>query len=156
VTIPSSSVSDVLRGLDERADGFQEIEVQMAIGGLLSALLDRGETPSVELEAERLAFAFQEEGGESYFGPSIGKHPSAENITPAILAYWVDRARASKHPVFRIRYAGLAWELAPKVKGTQRVVEMAHILVDSIIELSQRGLGEADVALVDHHRHLAD
>src|SRR5262249_47860730 len=65
-----------------------------------------------------------------------------------MMTYWMTRARESKHPVFRIRYAGLAWELAPNVKGAQRDVEMARVLIDSTIDLSHRGLGNADVALI--------
>ncbi len=168
-----TKLADVLGRYDEQTEPFMEVDVQCSLEAILPAVQAAGPVP-VEIEAEVLAFAFSEDlsrqngGWDTYFGPmfsgttkdgSIHNYPSLNQITPAILEYWTNRAGQAKHPVLRFRYAGLVWDLAQKVKGIPRRVELARAMVDAAVTIAEPMLTkhESDeVRTLERAHHEAD
>jgi len=80
--------------------------------------------------------------------------PDADGIDAEIIAYWIGRAHASRHPVLRSRYADLVWELGNylrkkgKANGDASLasirppIEVVRIAIDAYLEIVGRSLFE--------------
>jgi len=109
--------------------------------------------PPIQWVAEAMAFDFCEDyqdqttGWGTYFGPmfvfnngdgTATESPSVKKVTEQIISYWTDRAKTTKHPVLRARYADLVWDFSKVVTNESPHYSMAQIVIESIIEISQR------------------
>ena len=148
-------IAKALNEIDAKREPIDEL-----ISGLIDSLKksEAGEAPSIEWIAERMAFTFCENynwsrwdgsGWGTYYGPlmvssnedgSVSIAPSIDKVTVGIIDYWRKRAKEVTHPVLRARYAGLAWDFAKNIKTFRPDPEMAKILIDSNLELSNLNL----------------
>jgi len=140
----------VLNELEEREEPLSEYDVVDALQQVRRRL--PAEEPTEEIDAEITAFALREsplgektEWGTRY-GPVISsgtvdghveEWPARSSITDQAISFWAKRAIESTHPVFKARYANLAWDLAIMVKGIQPDYRMAQVAVDSTVALTE-------------------
>ena len=152
-----SEVALILRRFEESTEPFDEHDVDSALLSLKPS--DHKDwQPPTDYIAERTAFAFDErvtdekDGDYTWFAPMMSgrgddgtpwEWPSVSGITKEMLDYWIERAKASQHPILKARYAGLAWEFSPRVAGGSAPIDMAHIRVDAVLEMAAH----------DHHEH---
>ncbi len=144
-----SKLCEVLEHFDCQQESFSESDIHSTICNLPEWKL---ENKSPELIAEWMAFGLVESTrGRStrwgtYFGPIWSSHdenrvlhenPSAEYITKDVLEYWAVRATVAKHPLLRVRYNDLVWEMSSLVKGVTRDPQFARAAIKSAIELSR-------------------
>ena len=154
--------------LEDLLDHFEKQQQPITESNIYDALCrlpeSKGDNPSPELLAERMAFGFMEDaedkksGWGTYFGPMMVyqdkdgtwfETPSLKAVTKEILEYWAHRARATKHPILRARYGDLVWELAPHVNGTARDAECARLAIGAIIEMSREPVHQFEHAVSD-------
>ena len=141
-------INVTLSGFENAQESFNELDVHYAI----EKLRDKNDTsqPPMEWLAEYMAFGFYEDTSEqgsiwgTYFGPmmtipnddgTVSEFPSLRRVTPEMINYWANRAKQVKHPVLKSRYAALVWEFCREVTKQPPNVEMAHICIDSVIEM---------------------
>ena len=156
-----NSPKEILGSYAQKTGPITEEEIQQAIQSLKDPQ-DSSEPP-MEWVAEVMAFGFfedyqsQETGWGTYFGPmmvlknddgTFTESPSIQKVTPQIIQYWSERAMASKHPVLRTRYADLVWDFSKVVTKTPPHYTMAHIVIDSIIEIAQRNCHKHEVYVI--------
>lgn len=149
-------LTSTLQRLDASQDPLSEYDVDDAIRASKPAD-DPGWEASPEHVAEQFAFSFDERdacgelGEYNWFAPmtsgvakdgTIVEYPSAKELTPKMLAYWAQRARETKNPVMRARYAGLVWEFSPKVTGKSADIMMARMRIDAVVEAANDGRHE--------------
>ncbi|MCE5340078.1 MAG: DUF4209 domain-containing protein [Planctomycetaceae bacterium] len=145
-----NEIEKVLSAFENATDPFDEHEVSEAVRKLRKK--DDKSEPPMEWLAEYTAFDFYEDGSEQgsvwgiYFGPMMsGKDkdgttweiPSLNQVTPEILDYWYNRAKQAKHPILKTRYATLVWEFSKHVTNKPADITMAHICIDSVIEMAK-------------------
>lgn len=145
-----NTLADLLASFDSRSDPFTEIEVYEALKGLPS---ERATPDDDAWRSEAMAFLFAEDypdngtGWGTYFGPmttltgadgSVLERPSIRDVTSATVAYWIQRAKDAKHPLLRMRYADLVWDLAPRVPSAKRDASAARIAIDAALNLAAR------------------
>ncbi len=119
--------------------------------------------PPFEWLSEIVAFQFMEEhpgnieGYGEYFGPMMEglsadgtpvRIPDAKIVTPDMINYWAERAKASEHPVMAARYAGLVFDLSKVVTGKPASFEMAEIYFNNLLKISEDGLQEHEMDIV--------
>lgn len=80
--------------------------------------------------------------------------PDADAIDAEIIAYWIERARAARHPVLRSRYADIAWEIGNYLRKKGRAsgdaslaairppIDVVQIAIDAYLETVDRRLFE--------------
>lgn len=156
-----NSLKEILGSYDQKTKPITEEEIQRAIQSLRDP--QDNSQPPMEWVAEVMAFGFledyqsQETGWGTYFGPmmvlknddgTFTESPSIQKVTPQIIQYWSERAMASKHPVLRTRYADLVWDFSKVVTKTPPHYTMAHIVIDSIIEIAQRNCHKHEVYVI--------
>ena len=154
-------LQQILTRFDHALAKFVEHDVSSAIKEI-----ERPAASSIpiELKAEQMAFDFCENyqdetsGWGTYYGPlivwpvdgAIREYPSIQVLTPEILSYWSTRAEEASHPILKTRYADLVWTFAKVVRDVSPTFRMAHIAIDSRLEISKRDLPEYDIATVEH------
>jgi Domain of unknown function (DUF4209) len=142
------SLRDILDAFDNSTDPITEYSVSDKIREI-SKTGDK--TPrSEEHVAEAMTFGFcencqsQEDGWGTYFGPAAVYRnndgtttvvPNINQVTPAIIHYWSQRAEEAKNPILKARYADLVWDFSEKITKIRPKVEIAQIVIDSIIEI---------------------
>ena len=103
-----------------------------------------------------MAFDFIEDYPEekstwgTYYGPIwtnnkngiIDEYPSIKDITPEVLSYWQERAKESKHSIFKAKYSDLVWDFSEKIRGEKAHYSIAQIYVDSVIDIVTKDLCE--------------
>lgn len=153
-------IREILDKIDQSAEKTDEHQISSAIKKDLPEIPDSD--PSIELLAESMAFDFCENypdkvpGWGTYYGPKITmgnddgtytEYPSLTRVDAGILDHWITKAHESKHPVLRARYADLVWDLTQPTTDSRPDVSMAHISIDSILEIAKKDLHtrEADV-----------
>jgi len=109
--------------------------------------------PPMQWVAEAIAFDFcegyqdQTKDG-TYFEPmfvsnnrdgTVTEWPNVKEVTEPIIKYWTDRAKTTKHPVLRARYANLVWDFSKVVTNASPHHSIAQLVIDSIIEIAQKG-----------------
>ena len=153
---------DVLTKFDSAAASFADHEISSAIKEIKRS---DSSPPPTELAAEQMAFEFcedyqdQSEGWGTYYGPmlvwpegdgTVREYPSISVLNPEIISYWTTRALEATHPILRARYADLVWVFAKIVTSLTPSVQMAHITIDSRLEISKRDYHEYEIATIDH------
>lgn len=149
-------VTAIFAVFDASANAVSEALILDRLNALVSERYGRGDSIPPELFAERLAFAFAENCGTghtvdwgTYFGPHLAAttktgeiiaDPDLNEVTPEIVARWRSRSAAVGHPVLKIRYADLVWDLGKKVTAERVSIEYAHTVIDSTIEAVRREL----------------
>jgi hypothetical protein len=87
----------------------------------------------------------QDEPWGLHFRP-LAAWASLDEIKTETLNYWKMRAKASKHPRMRARYADAAWDFAVKITESSQDYECAQIAIDAYLEDADRAeasVGEA-------------
>lgn len=150
-----TTLAEVLAAFENRSEAFREIELYEALKALPDGLTA---SEAEHVRWERMASLFMEKypdngsGWGTYYGPmavfpaeggGVIETPSLAVVTRETLDYWLQRAREATHPLLRVRYADLAWELAPKVEGARRDIEAARATIDATLELAARPETEA-------------
>ena len=113
-----------------------------------------------ELEYETMALDFLEgvvsdlssipEWGNTFYKPFMGNkdhltgkwlsyYPDIKNISSEMADYWERRSKESQIPLLKCRYSGLVWDFSIKIRNRKSDISMAHIFIDSIIELARLG-----------------
>lgn len=140
----------VLNELQEREEPLSEYVVVEALQQVRKSL--PAEEPTEEIDAEIIAFALREsrlgektEWGTRY-GPMFSSRtedghgeewPGKPSITHGTISYWAKRAIEAPHPVFKARYANVAWDLATMAPGMKQDYKMAQLAIDSTVALSE-------------------
>ncbi len=152
---------EILGKFDQEMKPVSEAAVSQAIRSLRDQK-DVSEPP-MQWIAEAMAFDFCEDyqdqttGWGTYFGPmfvfnngdgTATESPSIKKVTEQIIQYWAERAKASKHPVLRARYADLVWDFSKVVTNKSPHYTMAQIVIDSIIEIAQRNYHKHETAVI--------
>jgi hypothetical protein len=157
-----TEILDSLRKLLDKFDQNIEPISEADVSKDIYSLRDPKDTsePPMEWIAEAMAFDFCEDyqsqaaGWGTYFGPmfvfdngdgTASESPSIQRITEQIIQYWIKRAKASKHPVLRARYADLVWDFQKVVTNESPHYSMAQIVIDSIIEITKRNFYKPEV-----------
>lgn len=145
--VPPRTVGDILAAFDGRTTPFDALDVSRPLSQLKHLTEDAGQAMPAELDAEWLAFTVMPQPGDengngkskwgTYYGP-IGGYPTPagfvdvpniDDVTPGMVTYWDARARAAQHPVLRVRYADVAWDL-----GREQAVKVSHDMPRIVIE----------------------
>lgn len=144
------ALTGVLAGFDQKIEPLSESDVSKMIYSVKDQE-DATEFP-IQWVAEAIAFDFCEDyqnqatGWGTYYGPMYVSNkgdgtaiesPSIKKVTKEIIEYWTERAKTTKHPVLRARYADLVWDFNKVVTDEPPHYSIAHIVIDSIIEISQ-------------------
>lgn len=149
------SLPEVLETFETRSEPSEAHDVADAVRKLAREAEAAGETPTLEMRAEWFGFTLTEdyvhdEGFTwgTYYGPlgvavdRSGKRfesPRLEEITPDVIAYWEDRARTSRHPILRMRYADLVWECGRRVKQPAPA-DLPRVVIDTTLAEEKGGL----------------
>ncbi len=106
--------------------------------------------------AERIAFDFIENYKSdldwgTYYGPQyilpskkrkVIIYPHIKQINKEIIKYWKKRAKESKNPVLKSRYADLVIDFNPKILKERADVEFYNIVIDSNIKIFNEELAD--------------
>ncbi len=113
--------------------------------------IEETEENKTKLKAERLAFGFypnlhNENNWGTYFGPQFSgqnedgqwvESPSIKFVDKEVIEYWIKRAEKSNHPIIKIRYNDLIWDLTeiaigekPNFKHAKRTIIATIDLID--------------------------
>ena len=145
-----NALTGVLAGFDQKIEPLSESDVSKAVY-LVRDQEDAAEF-AMQWVAEAIAFDFCEDyqnqatGWGTYYGPMFVssnedgtaiESPSIKKVTKEMIEYWTERAKITKHPVLRARYADLVWDFNKVVTNEPPHYSIAHIVIDSIIEISQ-------------------
>ncbi|MFC1937883.1 DUF4209 domain-containing protein [Chloroflexota bacterium] len=154
------ALTDALGKFDQEIKTISERDVSKAIQSVKDPSLSE---PPMQLIAEAMAFDFwenyrnQETGWGTYYGPmfvfsnadgTATEWPSIKKVTEQIINYWTDRAKTAKHPVLRARYADLVWDFQKVVTSGSPHYSIAHIVIDSTIEIAQRNCYAPEVNVI--------
>ena len=117
---------------------------------------DKEYEPTEEDIAECMAFLFfadcpnTDMGWGEYYGPIIVfkndqgqmvENPSIRKVSQETLEYWTKRAKESKHPILKQRYADLVIDFSPKILGKKSTDnDLFKIVIDSIITICEEVL----------------
>ena len=147
-------MSDVLKTLlstiEATVEPMTEWDIRKKILDVRDDYIAENTEDQTPFDAEDMAFDFYEtRNGEScwgtYFGPAYagegndGKRveiPSLKSVTGQTIDYWKGRAVESTHPLCKLRYAGLVWDLCKVSTGEKPPVEMAHMVIDEAIKVA--------------------
>lgn len=147
----------ILDEFEEQRTPLADYDISLAIHQVVDKLKGDGKEIAPEVLAEAMAFDFCENYQDeqtswgTYYGPQMVasgvEWPNLQAVTPEMLEYWEQRAKEANHPIFRARYADLAWDLSPTVQGQQANIDCAHTAIDSY--------ADAVVGELYEHRHNA-
>jgi hypothetical protein len=152
--IAVENLQEILESFERSSEPFAEHDVQRAIANHRKQLEEAGEKIPSDIIAESMAFSFIEDyqdkdtGWGTYYGPFAVfqkdgqwvESPSIKLIDKAMLEYWSGRARDSRHPILKCRYAGLVWEFSQPAADLKPSPEMARIVIDASIAISSKKL----------------
>ncbi len=144
-------LKEAIGTVEQETKPISERDVSKAIHSVRDS--NDASEPPMQWVAEAMAFDFfegyhdQTTGWGTYYGPmfvlnnedgTATESPSIKRVTEQIIKYWIERAKAAKHPVLRARYADLVWDFSKVVINESPHYSIAHIIIDSIIEIAQR------------------
>lgn len=128
----------ILEEFQNRPDIFMETE----LGSALKAAVEAGTSEWIaESVAFNLAEGYPDEatGWGTYYGPlmvSNGQEfPSHKDLTGPMLTYLCHRSHEVTHPVMKIRYADVVWDLQRLATDTAPPVSTAQTAIDATLEL---------------------
>ena len=81
--------------------------------------------------------------------------PPVDEITPEIIAYWQERARAARQPQLQIRYADLAWEFGRRAKLAVDVALPRTVIDATVAAAAKRLFKHSTVGFTGLKRALA-
>jgi hypothetical protein len=157
-------MTDILDALKHKLEEFDQ-EIKAISESDVSAAINSLKDPNIkstypsQFVAEAMAFDFCEDyhdqitGWGTYYGPMFGYSngegwPSIKMVNEEIIRHWIQRANETKHPVLRIRYADLVWDLSKLcVKETPKYT-IAQIVIDGVIELAEKNCYSQDRRIV--------
>ena len=157
-------VDEILSAFDSSTENFTEYDVVSAIQRYIRTGGDSWQIP-IEFSWEKMAFEFRANRSDdanewgTYYGPMMSsttndgeyfESPSIKEITPDTFTYWSNRASSASHPILKARYADLVWDLSKLVTEAWPDVRMAHIAIDSRIEIAQSDLHSYRTYVIDH------
>ena len=118
------------------------VSIERQITNQIENILEnnRGYKLTKEDIAEKMAFLFYADclstdmGWEKYFGP-------ISEVNKEILEYWTKRAKESRHPILKQRYADLVIDLSPKILGKGSTDnDLFTMVIDSNIKICEEAL----------------
>ncbi|RRA50506.1 DUF4209 domain-containing protein [Acidipila sp. EB88] len=150
-------IHTVLMSFESRTNPFMEVSVADALSAVRKDHGDLDDEVWAVFLAEHSAFMYREMPDEdslwgTYFAPmmeftqadgSILRVPNVMDLNGATVAHWKARAKITKNPIMRARYADCVWDLDRVVTKEKRQHEFALIAAQSYIENARRG-GFAD------------
>ncbi len=139
-------VTLIIEEYESKQDPFNEAEISDRLRQLAE------KQPEIKEEnafrGESLAFHFSENAGvDSYYGPFfrsqredgfIYESPSISEVNEDILKYWQGRSQQVQHPLLRLRYSDLVWDLTKLAIGSRADIKFAREAVDQTIALCSR------------------
>lgn len=143
-------LNEILAKYNTTTEPISEIEIFHELASLRGN--DSQDDP-FEYIAETLAFELKEGpfddamGWGTYYGPTfyqsfddgtIIKIPDLPQITPDIISYWEQQAKLAINSIMRSRYADLVWDLSFVAASKKPDFTMAHIAIDSILEIADQ------------------
>ena len=158
------ALQEILSGFDKSAEKFTEYDVVSAIERYIRTKGDSWQIPT-EFSWEKMAFEFRANRSDdanewgTYYSPMVSgttndgeyfEYPSIKEMTPDTFAYWSNRTSLASHPVLKARYADLVWEFSKLVTEARSDVRMAHIAIDSRLEIAQSDLHSHRTDVIDH------
>jgi len=154
------ALTEVLGKFDQKINPISERDVSKAIRSSSTRDPKDSSEPPMQFVAEIMAFDFWEQREDqiiesgTYYGPisvfndkngTTIEYPSVKKVTEQIIEYWANRAKTTKHPVLRARYADLVWDLQKVVTNKSPHYSIAQIVIDSVIEIAQRNCYKPEV-----------
>lgn len=141
---------ELFRTFGKTSEECWEHELSSAIGKLCIKFESDPFYASPAVLAERIAFDFchPHAGGDSCWGTyyhfqlgfSDGSvYPSIQQVSPEVLRHWEARARTENSLALKVRYADLVWDLSWPAAKIRPSVDMAYIVIDDSIRISQSG-----------------
>jgi hypothetical protein len=146
---------ETMKAFEMQKEPLSEAEIADRLTALRNEIKDDELNNSFEMKAESMAFSFSigneenQDGWGSYFGPlcrfknrtgEMVEFPSIQNVTDEILVYWSEKANKVKHPVMKMRYAGLVWDFSKLVIKKNPDPQMARIVIDSALATIEKKL----------------
>src|SRR6185437_1792431 len=155
---------DILSGFENHIEPCQEVEIGEALASARKLQGDQCDDEWKGFIAEWAAFLFDGMHGNresiwgTHFSPmmSVKQDDGGEHHTPDIkdldvetVSHWETRAKDSRNPMMRARYADLAWDLKKAITGERPNVEFARIAVDSYLEAADKKLYPMEMFGID-------
>ncbi len=159
MTNEPQTYEEIIIGFEERTELFDEGDVHSQLRHFESKLTE--ELPR-EFVSEMMAFGFSEDyqdeytGWGTYYGPMIVmpnkegqlmESPSIKLVEVETLTYWSKRAKQTKHPILKARYADLVWDFSRQVTGKTGDPDMARIAIGAYIDVAQKHFYKHDFEL---------
>jgi len=146
------TVPDWVQKVIEEWDAVPKPHFELEISESLKKVKDINELSDSDYKgfyAEWSAFFFQDlskrkSDWNTHFGPMISfgdQHsPDVRMLDAEIITHWEQRAKSSKSPIMRARYADLVWDFKRTVTNESPSHEFALIAVDAYAEATKREL----------------
>jgi len=145
VSIVFKSLSELFEHFEKKKESFDEHDIDFA----LSKLSDENDETENAVKSEKLAFGFNADPNQNnnwgtYYGPKMimqnkdGQYiesPSIKFVNKDIIEYWKDRALSSSHPILKIRYNDLLWDLTHSTVDEKPSYKHAQDVILATIEL---------------------
>lgn len=150
----NSELADTITQLDTAKEKLSEHSILSRIK------CNKGEDESDETRWEDMAFSFmeaRETGWGTYYGPMMVwtdddgvtyESPELSAVDKETLNYWALRSGQTQNPIMTARYAGLVWDLTPKVLGkcADHTVAISH--VEALVTVCERQLFEHSIEAI--------
>lgn len=146
-------MTEELKSLLEELDKSSEKQSEFGIHRRIVKIIKDNDSDSLEVTAERMAFAFRENYEKkdtdwgTYYYPiawtddgELYEDPRLSLITEAVLNYWAVRAVATQNQLMKARYSGLIWDLSNKILQKKPDYQMAKLHVESLVAVCDSGL----------------
>ncbi len=156
-------VNKILSKYDAFQEPFDDYSISDELRNLKINIDEIDKESKLVFLAESMAFQFTENYPEqsnvwgTYYGPmAVFKNeegdwvesPSIRLITPEILNYWIKRSNEAKHPILKIRYADLVWDIYKKITKNNPPVLMAQLVIDETLLLIQKKLYTKEINII--------
>ncbi|GDY10675.1 hypothetical protein LBMAG52_41630 [Planctomycetia bacterium] len=147
------SIRDILRKHDSRTEDFDEGEVSFELERIVGELgeLNDGHRKACFAEIAALQMPLTDGRERSRWGTRFGPvvdgtrrdgsdycFPDIKTFDAQVIQHWAMRAAEVQHPVFKARYADVAWDLTKAATGTKPLIEMARQAIDAYIDCATR------------------
>lgn len=142
------AIEEVIQSFEQAKTPFTVSDVQQALAKTREGLQNPTKAENFGTWAEVLAFTLigSRTGANpwgTYFGP-LGSGsdkdsktvylPDIAEANVDVVAHWTDRAKSTKHPILRARYADLVWEMGPVIiTGSRRDPIIARLAIDEYL-----------------------
>jgi lysyl-tRNA synthetase class 1 len=147
-------IEKVLAEYEAKTTPHNEIEISDALLTERKGMGNLSDEDYRALLAEHSAFQFIENEDEksvwgTYFAPiaefgrtdgSTVRSPDIKTLDQETLEHWRDRAKTTKNPVMRARYADLVWDFGRELGEKKRDYQCAVIAIESYLEAAKKRL----------------